>query len=312
MKKLYFSTASLLLLFIFSGCKKDKTDTTDYTNSMVETSIHTDDYARFSSEMDAVAKDVNTVVEMTPGFTGKPAVVLGSICDASVVTDTSSSIRTITITYNGAPCHSNRKRFGKIILSMASNMRWKNQAAEINVRFVNYKVIRAKDNKPMTFNNSFLLTNVSGGLLSDLATLSDVTHTAWSDDLDIIFDNGKEWSWKTARKRVYRDLNGLNITTTGTHAGGNIGGIADWGNNRFGHPFTTPILLPLISREDCNYRVIEGKYEIILDGLVYATAKLGLNESGNPISCPGANNYWLELLWRDPSGARRVLRLPYE
>ena len=308
MKKIYIYLTSISLLSFSLGCTKEEKAITDY---FPESSIHSDDQARFSSEMDAVANDVNFAIEMTPGFTGDPANFTGSVCDATIVADTLSNPRTLTLTYNGNACLLNRKRTGKIIISMDANTRWKNPGAEINVSFVNFKFTRLKDNKDMTLNGKLLFTNVSGGLLTDLYAVPNITHTIFSDDIDVLFDNGKEWSWKTARKRVYRQDNGLVITTTGTHSGGRITGICDWGNNRFGHPFLTPILIPLVSRQDCNYRIVQGKIEIILTDLLYATAKLGLNESGSPISCPGTNNYWMELLWRDPRGLQRVSRLPY-
>lgn len=309
MKKLSIYLGSILILSFFSGCKKAEVKILEYYD---ETSIHSDDQARFSSEMDAVANDVNAILEMTPGFSGKPAALLGTICDAVAVIDTVSNPRTITLTYNAAACLSNRKRTGKIIISMDAGTRWKNAGAAINVSFVNFKVTRMKDKKDMAFIGKLLFTNESGGLLADLDDISKVTHTIFSADIDVFFDNGKDWSWKTARQRVYRQDNGIVITTTGTHAGGDITGIGYWGNNRYGNPFITPILIPLESRQDCNYRVVNGKIEIILTDRFYATAKLGLNESGNPIGCPGTSNYWLEVVWRGINGDRRTIRLPYE
>jgi hypothetical protein len=166
--------------------------------------------------------------------------------------------------------------------------------------------------KDMQFNNALTFTNVNGGLISDLSSLPNVAHTLYSDNIDVTFDNGKEWSWKMSRKKVYRQQSGITVTTTGYQTAGDLDGIGIWGNNRFGHPFLTPILIPLVSRQDCNYRVVSGKIELILTGKLYATAKLGLNESGSPINCPGVNNYWLEVIWIGPTGDRRVLRHPYE
>jgi len=309
MKKLYAYFACISLICFISSCKKQEVSSTDFFD---EAAIHTDDQARFSTDIDAIANDVNIALEMTPGFSGKTASILGSVCDATIIADTVSNPRSITITYNGTGCLTNRKRTGMIKITMDANTRWKNPGAEINVSFINLRITRLKDNKDMVFNGKFRFTNVSGELISDLASVSNVTHTILSDDIDIIFDNGKEWSWKTARKRVYRQDNGIVIFTTGTQSGGGIIGIGDWGNTRAGQPFLTQILLPLESREDCNFRVVRGKIEIILTDRLYATGNLGRDETGSPISCPGANSYWLELTWRDPTGTRCVLRLPYE
>lgn len=302
---LCFSLAALTVCF--SGCKKAEEPFIDH---FPESSVHSDDQARFSTELDAAINDVNFAVEMTPGFTGKLPVVLHPVCDATIDADTLSNPRILTLTYNGNSCLGARKRTGKIIISMDATKRWKNPGAAVIVNFQNFKSTRLSDNKDMIFNNKVLLTNTSGGVLSELSSHSDITHTIFSEDLDITFDNGKEWSWKTARNRVYTESNGIVITTTGTYAGGNLRGIADWGNNRFGRPFLTPILIPLVIRQDCNFRVVEGKIEIILTDRLYATAKLGLDSEGNPVSCPDSS-YYLELYWRDSQGSRRVARLPY-
>jgi hypothetical protein len=144
-----------------------------------------------------------------------------------------------------------------------------------------------------------------------LSTINTVKHTLLTEDLDLTFDNGKEWSWKTARQRVYKLDNGIVVTTTGLQPMGMFEEVADWGNNRFGTPFITPILIPLITRQDCNFRIVQGKIEINLTDKLYATAKMGLDQSGSPATCPGTNNYYLELKWRDPQGQARIAILPY-
>lgn len=310
MKKLYVFFASLTLLSFLSSCKKEEVSSTNYYD---EAAAHADDQARFSAELDAILNDVNFALELTPGFSGKPEAYVGTVCGVTITADTLSNPRKLTITYSGASCSQNRNRTGQIIVTMDSNKRWKDPGTEVTLSFVNLNITRLKDNKDMIFNNKIAFTNVNGGLLNELGTTSTtVTHSVFSDDIDITFDNGKEWSWKTSRKRVYRQNNGLVITTTGTQVADNITGIADWGNTRNGQPFLTPILQPMERRQDCNFRIVSGKIEIILTGRLYATGYLGRNESGNIISCPGSSNYWLELTWRDIKGTRCILRLPYE
>jgi hypothetical protein len=308
MKKIPSLLSLLFLICYFSGCKKDEIPKVDYFQ---ESSVHSDDQARFAAEIDAVVNDVNFALETTPGFTGKSPSSVGNVCDATIVADTVSNPRTITLNYNGTSCMLNRKRSGKIIISMPSTARWANAGAAVEVNFVNFKVTRQKDNKDLIFNNKLVITNISGGLLSELYTIPSVTQTIFSGDLDLTFDNGKEWSWKTARQRVYRQDNGIVITTTGLQPQGIVKNVADWGNNRYGTPFLTPILIPLISRQDCNFRIVQGKIEIILTDKLYATAQMGLNQSGSPATCPGSNNYYLELKWRDYNGLARIALLPY-
>ena len=110
-------------LVFFTSCQKDKGNITDYTN---ESSVHSDDQSRFSNELDAVANDANVTLETTTGFSGRGEQVQSLICDATIVVDTSSNPRTITITYNGTNCLPGRTRTGVIVISMAQGVRWKN------------------------------------------------------------------------------------------------------------------------------------------------------------------------------------------
>lgn len=308
MKSLNFCLFLAVLTICFTGCSKPKEDNVDH---FPESAVHADDQARYSTELDAAINDVNFALEMTRGFTGKAPVVLHPICDATIEADTLSNPRVLTLTYNRNSCLGARKRSGKIVISMDAAKRWKDPGAAVTVDFQNFTSTRIKDNKDIVFNNKVLVTNVSGGVLNELSPHSNITHTIFSADLDLTFDNGKEWSWKTARKRVYHKDNGIVISTTGTHAGGDLDDIADWGNNRFGRPFLTPILLPLVARQDCSFRVVEGKTEIILTDRLYATAKWGLDWKGNPVSCRPDSSYYMEMLWRDYQGSARIARVPY-
>jgi len=114
---LSFAVLATAVAVLFTSCQKDtKTDETDFT---AQSSAHADDQSRFSNEVDAVANDANSVLEVTGGFSGR----INTICDATVAVDTLSNPRTITITYNGTNCLGNRTRTGVVVISMAQNVR---------------------------------------------------------------------------------------------------------------------------------------------------------------------------------------------
>jgi len=303
------ATAFLSLSLLFTACQKSASDdsSTDYT---AETTTHSDDQSRFSAEVDAVANDADASLESTAGFFGRGEQVQSLICDATIVVDTISIPRTITITYNGTNCLGNRTRTGVVVLSMAPNIRWKNAGAAISVTFQNLKITRVADNKSITINGTQTYTNVSGGLLINLPTLNSITHTITSSNMSVTFDNGSQRTWQVAKQRVFTYSNGGVVTTTGMHTEGNVTGVAEWGTNRFGHTFTSAITAPVVIRQDCNFRITSGQITHTTP-LFTAVVTGGLDASGNPTSCPGLGTYYYKLVWTGPANVPHTIILPY-
>lgn len=310
-KILSLFAAALCLTLSFISCQKDAGDSSGSNDNTEEVTKHSDDDSRFSNESDGVANEINGVLETTAGFTGRPGGLQGFICDADIVVDTVSNPRTITITFDGTACVPGRTRTGKIIVSMAQGVRWNNAGAQINVTFQNFKITRTIDNKSITFNGTQTYTNVSGGLVINLASLGNITHTITSNNLSVTFDNGQQRTWQVARQRQFTYNNGVVITVTGMHTEGNVTGVAEWGTNRFGHSFTTSISSPLIFRQDCAFRLTAGEVKHATQ-LFNATVTFGLNASGNPTGCPGAAaTYFLKAVWTGPLGNTHSVILPY-
>lgn len=306
-RHLFLAAAIFSFSIIFTACQKDAVTATDY---ITETSTHSDDQSRFSTEIDAVANDANAALEITAGFSGRTGDIQSIICDADIAVDTLSNPRTITITYNGTNCLGHHTRTGVVVISMAQGIRWRNAGAVLNVSFQNFKVTRLSDNKSITINGTQSYTNVSGGLLINLPALTTITHTITSSNMSVTFDNGSQRNWQVARRRVFTYNNGIVITTTGTHTDGATTGIAEWGTNRFGHTFTTAIAQPLIIRQDCNFRLTNGKVTHVTS-LFNAAVTFGLNATGAPTTCPGTGNYYMKIEWTGPSGVPRTVILPY-
>jgi hypothetical protein len=297
----------LCLSVAFVSCQKENNTTTDYTT---EISTHSDDQSRFSAETDASANEVNGVMEVTSSFSGRGDQLQGIICDATVVVDSVSNPRTITITYNGANCSGTRTRTGVVVISMAQGVRWKNAGAQINVSFQNLKITRIRDNKSITINGTQTFTNVSGGLLVNLVTLGTITHTITSNNMSVTFDDGSQRTWQVARQRVFTYNNGIVITTTGTHTDGAVTNIAEWGTNRFGRAFTTSTVAPLVVRQDCDFRLTSGSVKHVTP-VITGTVTFGLDANGNPTSCPGTGTYYYKVVWTGANGNTHTLILPY-
>jgi hypothetical protein len=293
MKARLLSITALLLAvsLIFVSCQKDNDDD-DYS---AESSTHADDQNRFSNEVDAAANDIVTTLEGTPGFTGRGE----------------GNPRTITITFNGTNCLGTRTRTGVIVVSMAQGVRWKDAGAQINVSFQNFKITRISDNKSITINGTQTHTNVSGGLIINLASLNTITHRISSANMSVTFDNNQQRNWQVARQRVIT-YNGGNITinVTGYHTQNGITGIAEWGTNRFGNAFTTAITQPLVFKFDCSFRLGAGQVEHAT-ALFNTVVTFGLDATGNPTGCPGNNPYYMKIVWTGPAGNPHTIIWPY-
>lgn len=308
-KILLFSATTLFLVAIFSSCKKENGSSNDNTT---EASVQSDDQSRFSSEVDAVATDADAALENSASFSGRYTQSQSTIiCDATLVYDSVSNPRTITITYNGGGCWGTRTRTGTVILSMAQGVHWKDAGAQLNVTFQNLKITRVSDNKSITINGTHTYTNVSGGLLINLLSLGTVTHTITSSNMSVTFDDNSQRTWQVAKQRVYSfSNNNVSITITGTHTDGALSNIAEWGTNRFGHPFTSATIEPVIIRSDCNWRVVSGTVKHTIP-LGTATATFGLDVNGNPTSCPGAGHFYFKVVLTGLSGNSVTVIMPY-
>ena len=304
-KILSFAIIIFSFSFLFTSCQKNPVNDTDYSN---ESSVHADDQSRFSAEMDAVSDDAGAALDATPGFYGRGEQI--QICNAIVVVDTMSNPRTITITYNGLNCWGNRSRTGVVVISMAQGIRWKDAGAIVNVNIQNLRITRISDNKSITINGTHTYTNVSGGLLINLATLGTITHTISSNNMSVTFDNNSQRTWQVAKRRVFTYDNGIVITTTGTQSQGGVTGVAEWGINRFGRTFTTAISQPLVVRQDCNFRLTSGRVDHATP--VYnANVTFGLDSAGNPTTCPGTGSYYMKIVWTGPGGIPHTVIWPY-
>lgn len=303
--KLRLPVAILAFITIFASCKKEGTGS---ENPFEEVTTHSEDQFNVSAEMDAVANDANVALESNAYFNGRVQQT-NSICGATAVADTVSNPKTITITYNGNNCANTHHRSGNIVLSMAAGTRWKQAGAVLTVNFQNLKIKRLSDNKSITISGTQTLTNVSGGLLVHLANLQQIIHTISSSNMSITFDDNSQRTWSVSRKRVYTYNNGVVLTVMGNGTNGSITNAAEWGNNRFGKPFTTSITTPLVFRQDCSFRLTAG--ELKHEGFATSTVKFGLNANGVATTCPGTGNYYFLLTWTGPNGNTQTFIRPY-
>jgi hypothetical protein len=300
-----------LIFFSFillNACKKGD-DAPKQTESE-EISDAVSDESQVTSEMDAIAIDAGTAIEYEASFSGGNSVVDQIICDATIQYNTESDPMTITITYNGSNCGGGRSRTGSIVLSMAKETKWKNAGASFTVTFNDLKIAKTGTDKSITITGTHTITNVSGGLLINLANEGPITHTITSENMKVSFNNGTARTWNVAKQRVYTYNNGAVLSITGMHENGDEHHIAEWGTNRAGVNFTTSTVEPVVVKQSCNFRVTGGSVKHSTNAYS-AIATFGLNAGGEIIDCPGTGSYFYKLEWTGKNGGSLSLILPY-
>lgn len=299
--------AFLAISISFSSCKKTDTTAADESSQLT---THSDDQARFATESDAIANDANTVIDGYSSFNGRIENTVGVLCGATVVLDSTATLRRLTITYDGTNCSGPRIRTGVVVLTMPLGQRWRDAGAVLTVNLQNVKITRVSDNRSITFNGTHIITNVSGGRLRDLASLGTIVHTITSPGMSVTFDDGSQRTWMVSKRRTFTYNSGIVISTEGTHADGSTTGISEWGLNRYGVAFVTVITHPMVLRQDCDFRIVSG--EVSHQRLsTTAVVTFGLDSAGNPTSCPGLGHYYYKLVYTGANGVVRTYILPY-
>ena len=220
-------------------------------------------------------------------------------CDATITVDTTSNPRTITINYNGNNCDGTRSRTGSVVISFAPGFRWSDTNAQLTVQFVNFKVTRNADGKSIVINGTRTITNVSGGLLKNLATIGSIEHKIDDTNMSITFDNGAQRTWETHFTRDFTYDGGIVISTTGSVTG----------KNRFNDDFSSTIVQPLVVKQSCDFRIVSG--EVTHSGpKVNTTITFGLDINGNPVNaCPLI--FYFKVVWTGPNGNTLSYIFPY-
>jgi hypothetical protein len=320
---------TIALFGLVISCSKDN-NSANNNQSTVQTQA--DDQNMVSSEADIMASDVNTALSGSSSINGESSNTIHSgmvsvnsvnetlgtdstsnalICDASIVVDTTVNPRTLTITYNGTNCWGNRTRTGTVVVSIAQGMHWKDVNAVVNIAVQNLTIKRISDGKTIILNGTRTMTNVSGGSMTELATLGAITHTL-ADNFSITFADNLVRTWQVSKQRLFTYSNGIVMTTTGTHNDGINSDVAEWGTNRFGTAFESLITVPKVFRQDCDFRLVSGQNQILRSDSLNSTITYGLDATGAATGCPGTGNYYLEVTWTFPNGKSTTpIILPY-
>lgn len=286
--------AAIVMSSLLVSCQKEQNPIAQDQEPPGTITTQVDDESRVSAELDAVSTDAVALLESDASVSGDNAVLEQPICDATIAWNTTSDPITVTVTYNGTGCAAARTRSGIVVISMAKTSHWKDTGAQVTIDYQHLKIARTRDGKHFEINGKKTYTNVSGGLLRNLATDGPIIHHTTSAGLSVSFDDGTARDWQIAREKIFTYDNGIVITVNGLHTEGNVTGIADWGANRGGKAFTTVIDSSLIIRQDCNFRLTSGVLSHAVAGYT-AKATFGLDASGAISACPSQYYYKLDV-----------------
>jgi hypothetical protein len=330
MKTMNFFRITIIVacLGLFFACSKsNNSGGSSAATTESDLQAQSDDQTMASNEDDAMNNDADAALSSNVSISGSSVnsapvnnrvATMGVngvdsaniICDATITFDTTLTTRTVTITYNGSNCWGNRTRTGSISISVPTGVHWGDVGATVTINVNDLAITRVRDNKTITFNGTKTITNVTGGLLKDLANLASVTHTI-SASLTVTYNNGKTAEWNASKQRVFTYNSGVEITTTGTHSDGTNTNVAEWGTNRFGVSYESLITVPKVIDQSCDFRLTSGANEILNSKGATATITYGLDMTGAPTTCPGTGSYYAELVYVTPAGKTFTYIFPY-
>lgn len=282
------------MVITVQSCKKDEKepDITVQNDDSATQSQQSSDESIQTNESEFAINDVNNVIENSSY--GKAFVIVGASID-SVTAD-----KKMIITYNGNNADGSRSRAGQIIIQLTNGKMWNDKDAVITVTFIGYKVTRNSNNKSITFNGTYTVTNTKGGLVKQLIPNGTVTHKI-EGSMSISFDDGTQRTWTITRQRII----GITITGDpyvilsgyGTQNGDND--VSVTGVNRAGVIFYSTINNPIIFSSSCGWLPISGS--VTHKGISKEiTVVFGVNEAGNavtPPNCPfGYRINWTNIL----------------
>ncbi len=278
---------AILIVGLFFACSKKSTSFNNSKSFVASLQTQSNDAIRISNELDNAINDVDSALA---GAT--------SICGATIVVDSVDSPRVIDINYNGNSCDALRTRTGSIGVIYTPGTDWNTPGDSVTLYFNPIVITRKSDGKPLTIKGILVYKNVTGGTLDSLAGGgAPIVHTLIGTNLSIKFDDSTLSNWSFARQRTYTYSSGLLISTIGLDSAGNIGGVADWGGNRFGNSVVVVPTTPIQLSQSCGWKITGGT-ETMTNPIGLSTLTFGLDTTGKPAGCPvNGGHFYYGLSW---------------
>lgn len=306
-KKILYSLTVLGVsaAFVFSSCKKKDKETENPATPAASTpdTQNGSDSRDVQSENDQAVSEINDAVSKSSvGGKSASGESTAGICGYDIDSVTVKA-DTLLLKYNGVTCN-NRTRTGVIRLTWAPGTKWKNVGATIKVEYLNYKIVRASDQKSIMLNGTQNLTNVSGGNWVNLLLTSNfsLVNTVTGTNLKVTFEDNKTATYNINRKITYTYPGGypngiLTIKAEGIGSNNGLNYLENYGTSRNGEAFTSQVTTPVVWNATCGGAVLQGAVSVVTQNasLVFT---YGVDANGNPQSVgPNACPYGWKLQW---------------
>jgi hypothetical protein len=185
----------------------------------------------------------------------------------------------------------------------------------IRIDYLNYKVVRASDQKSFTLNGSQQLKNESGGTWLDLLVYNKpLVNSITGTNLQVTFADNKTAVYNVNRRATYTFPNGvITAKLEGIGTNGTLSNLENYGTTRNGDSFTSQVSTPIIWNATCGGAVIQGAVNISNTSKSYTVSILyGVDANGN-IQAVGANQcpYGWKFSWPGISGINSKV-FPYK
>ncbi len=296
-----FTMASILLsaTLILSGCDKKNDDPVDVnTEDLQQLS---DDENKTLDEVDEVMNDASNVMTSNTLKSTDVFPCNATVDSTSVVNDTIN----IVITYNGLNCRGTVMRYGQVIVKKKVGEHWGMAGASVVVKFNNLTTTRVVSNKTKVLNGTKIHTNISGGHLFMLGTLTNSIIHRNSGTLSVSFENGTSRTWQLARQITYTGTP-LNLTMSidGFGTADGYSNLTVWGVNRQGNAFYSQNTSTVVKKQECEYRPSAGiTVHQIPSKSRSATITYGFDDNNQPIATGDcATKYRLDWVTANSSG----------
>jgi len=308
------------ITFTVVACKKDSSNTSSNgATSASDVQTAADDQTMVSNKNDALSDDATAALNSNASISGGAAyeapssksgsntlgasIVLKTFCGATITVDTANGSKVVTITYNGDDCLGRFTKTGSIVITLSNNGHWRDTGATASIAVNQLTITRKSDGKSIVFNGTKSITNTSGGLLLDLATVDSIVHD-YAANLSITYPNGQTKSWTAQKHHVFTYSGGLVETSTG--------GVS--GTSRYGVAYTVTITQPKVVDQTCDFNLVSGQDSTSRADNITATVTYGLTSTGAAqTSCPLPSGWlYAELVWTNHNNGKQYTYIfPY-
>lgn len=297
----------LLSICLFAGCAKETTIKVSTTSNSSSQSIIAADELTLSNEFEQAVDDAIIALSNHNA----------SIAGASV---DSLSPNVYEIDYFGNEANGTKKRSaGDSIHLNSSAWGTPGASATLTLGDINnkaYEVSFSNNNTSVTLTGKATITNISGGLLQNLAAgdsmmvhiKASISYT-YNDNASVV--QLYTWNFNIMRSFTKSDST-INAGTRGDTAINGFANVKSWGLNRYGtgtYSSITATIMQNISNQSLAYNPLSGA-EIIENISEPMLCTYGVNKQGNPVN--NGTPYGFIITWTNNGGqAQNVIGYYY-